>query len=68
MGTHYATAVIEELAEMMNEYIVVAPSCLNPGALNFFSKNKTGNKILEKLVLKKKRCLPCLKLAKNLDF
>jgi pimeloyl-ACP methyl ester carboxylesterase len=50
MGTHYATAIAEQLAHRINEYIVAAPSALNPGVLiRFFSTNKIGNKILEKL-------------------
>src|SRR4051812_46108516 len=52
MGTHFATTIVEELAPMVNEYIVAAPSSLKPGALiTFFSKYKTGNRILEKLIL-----------------
>lgn len=55
MGTHYATAIVEELAERIDEYIVAAPSSLNPGSLiRFFGKNKVGNKLLEKLVLSEK--------------
>lgn len=69
MGSHYATAVVEELAEMVNEYIVLAPSSLNPGLLtSYFSKNKTGNKLLEKLILSKKALTTMLKLGKRLRF
>ena len=69
MGSHYATAVIEELADRINEYIVLAPSCLNPGALTtYFSKNRTGNKILEKLTLSKKALTTMLKIGKKLRF
>ena len=54
MGTHYASVVTEELATLIDEFIIAAPSSLNPGRLiPFFSKNKTGNKILEKLALNK---------------
>lgn len=67
MGTHYATTVVEELAPMIDEYIVAAPSCLEPGALiTFFSKNKTGNKILEKMVLHKSALTGLLSLFKRL--
>jgi pimeloyl-ACP methyl ester carboxylesterase len=69
MGTHYATVVVEEFAPMINEYIVAAPSSLNPGKLiPFFSKNKTGNKILEKLALNKNTLTGLLKLFKRLRF
>ncbi len=69
MGTHYATIIVEELAFMVDEYIVAAPSCLNPGKLiPFFSKNKTGNKILEKLVLNKTVLTGMLKLFRRLRF
>jgi pimeloyl-ACP methyl ester carboxylesterase len=69
MGTHYATVVVEELATMVDEYIVASPSCLNPGRLiTFFSKNKTGNKILEKLTLNKSALTGMLKLFRQLRF
>jgi len=69
MGTHYATTIVEEMPERVDEYIVVAPSCLNPGSLTkFFSKNKTGNKLLEKLAISKKALLNTLKLGKRLRF
>jgi pimeloyl-ACP methyl ester carboxylesterase len=65
MGTHFATVVVEELAPMIDEYIVLAPSSLYPGRLvPFFSKNKTGNKILEKMVLHEKALIRLLKLFK----
>ena len=54
MGSHYATALAEELTAMIDEYIVAAPSSLDAGKLiPFFSKSKTGNKIIEKLALNK---------------
>ncbi len=55
MGTHYATAIVEGLPEMVNEFIVAAPSSIEPGNLiRFMSKNYIGNKILEKLMLSDK--------------
>jgi pimeloyl-ACP methyl ester carboxylesterase len=69
MGTHFATIVVEELAPMVAEYIIAAPSSLNPGALiSFFSKNKAGNKILEKIALSKNALTGMLKLFKRLKF
>ncbi|RYE19371.1 MAG: alpha/beta hydrolase, partial [Sphingobacteriales bacterium] len=65
MGTHYATAVVEELGHLIDEYIVAAPSSINPGALvAYFSKNKTGNKLLEKLVLSERALINMLNIAK----
>jgi pimeloyl-ACP methyl ester carboxylesterase len=67
MGTHYASVVTEELAPMIDELIIAAPSSLNPGRLiPFFSKNKTGNKILERLALGENTLISMLKLFKRL--
>jgi len=50
MGSHYATAVTEELADRVDEYIIAAPSSIDPGLLTrFFGKYKLGNKLMEKL-------------------
>ncbi|MEO6849361.1 MAG: alpha/beta hydrolase [Mucilaginibacter sp.] len=67
MGSHYATTVVEALAPMVDEYIIAAPMCLKPGKLvSYFSKNKTGNKLLEKLALNDKALISMLKLLKRL--
>jgi pimeloyl-ACP methyl ester carboxylesterase len=69
MGTHYATAVVEQVPEIVDEYIAIAPSALKPGMLvNYFSKNRLGNKILEKLTISQKALLNMLKLGKRLKF
>ncbi|HEY0244767.1 MAG TPA: alpha/beta hydrolase [Mucilaginibacter sp.] len=69
MGSHYATTVVEDLAPRIDEYIVAAPSSINPGKLiKYFSKNKTGNKILEKLVLSENILIRMLHLFKRLRF
>lgn len=69
MGTHYATGLVEEMPERINEYIVAAPSSLNPGSIvRFFGKNKVGNKILEKLILSEKVALNLLSLFKRLQL
>ncbi|WP_428331037.1 alpha/beta fold hydrolase [Mucilaginibacter sp.] len=69
MGTHYATVVAEELPQMIDTFIIAAPSALNPGRLiPFFSKNRMGNKILEKLALNEKALIRLLKLFKRLRF
>jgi len=67
MGTHYASVVTEELSHLIDEFIIAAPSSLNPGRLiPFFSKNKTGNKILEKLTLNKTFLVRMLKTFRAL--
>jgi len=69
MGTHFATTVVEELSPRVDEYIVVAPSSLNPGHLiRFFSKNKNGNRLLEKIALGEKALLNMLKMFRRLRF
>src|ERR1700744_5194388 len=67
MGSHYATVVAEELGNRVDEYIVAAPSSLNPGPLiRFFSKYKLGNKLLERFALSEKALIRLLNLAKGL--
>lgn len=69
MGSHYATVVVEELGNRIDEYIVAAPSSLNPGALiTFFSKYKLGNKLLERFALSEKALIRLLNFAKALGF
>lgn len=69
MGSHYATAVVEGMPERVNEYIIAAPSSINSGPLvKFFSKNKVGNKALEKLMLNKKALINLLRLCKWFKF
>jgi len=65
MGSHYATVVVEELGDRVDEYIVAAPSSINPGPLiRFFSKNKLGNKLLEKFALSEKALINTLRFVK----
>ncbi len=69
MGTHYATTVVEGMPHLIDEYIAAAPSSIRPGRLmDFFSKNKAGNKLLEKLMLSKKALLAILDLFTRLKF
>lgn len=69
MGSHYATAIVEELPSMVNEYIVAAPSSINPGSLvRFFGRNKAGNKILEKLMLSKQAMTNIISFCKWVRF
>ena len=69
MGTHYATALVEQIPERIVEYIATAPSCLKPGPIvTFLSRNKLGNRILEKLVLSDKGMFRFLKFCRNMGF
>jgi pimeloyl-ACP methyl ester carboxylesterase len=69
MGTHYATTVVEELPEMINEYIVAAPSSIKPGKIiQFFSRNTLGNKIIEKVSLSKNAMVKLLNMCKRARF
>lgn len=69
MGTHYATTIVEELPAMVKEYIVAAPSSINPGKLvRFFGKNKAGNKILEKLMLSERAMIRIINFCTTLGL
>jgi pimeloyl-ACP methyl ester carboxylesterase len=69
MGSHYATAVVEELGNRVDEYIIAAPSSIEPGKLiRFFVKNKVGNRILEKLTQSQKALINMLNVSKWLGL
>jgi len=69
MGSHYATAVVEELGSRVDEYIISAPSSIEPGKLvRFFVKNKMGNRILEKLTQSRKALINMLNVSKWLGL
>jgi pimeloyl-ACP methyl ester carboxylesterase len=69
MGSHYATAIVEELGLSVDEYIIAAPSSIEPGKLvRFFVKNKVGNRILEKLTQSKKALINMLNVSKLLGL
>jgi pimeloyl-ACP methyl ester carboxylesterase len=69
MGSHYATVVAEELGGRIDEYIVAAPSSLNPGLLiRLFSKYKPGNRLLQKLALSERALINLLNLSKWLKL
>jgi len=69
MGTHYATTIVEELPEMIHEYIVAAPSSIKPGnIIRFFSRSKFGNKIIEKVSLSKNTMVNMLNMFKRARF
>ncbi|WP_421943023.1 alpha/beta fold hydrolase [Pedobacter sp.] len=69
MGTHYAVALTEILYNRIENFIIIAPAALKPGKMvKFFSKNKIGNKALEKLVLSEKALINLLKFCKRFNF
>ncbi|HVV56065.1 MAG TPA: alpha/beta hydrolase [Mucilaginibacter sp.] len=69
MGTHYATVLAEELGDRIDRFVAASPSCLRPGSLvRFFSKNKAGNKLLEKLALSEKGLSNMLKASRKLNL
>jgi pimeloyl-ACP methyl ester carboxylesterase len=71
MGSHYATSLVEEMAERIDELFIAAPSSLKPGRIiTFLSSNRFGNKMLERMALSDKgmtRLLSVLKRTKIID-
>ena len=66
MGTHYATTIVEELPDKINEYILAAPSSMKPGnIIRFFSRNKVGNKIIERISLSRNGLFNLLNLFRK---
>lgn len=69
MGSHYATTVVEGMPQMVDEYIVAAPSTIKPGAMvRFFGLSRIGNRVLEKLMLSEKAMIKLLKASRRLRF
>jgi pimeloyl-ACP methyl ester carboxylesterase len=68
MGSHFATTVVEGLPEMTDEYIVAAPSSINPGTLVRLGTGRVGNRVLEKLMLSEKAMMNMIKISKRLKF
>ncbi|MGV3686890.1 MAG: alpha/beta fold hydrolase [Daejeonella sp.] len=71
MGSHYATSLVEEIPERIEELFIAAPSSMKPGRiLTFFSANRLGNKVLERMALSDKGMtgfLSALKKARIID-
>ena len=71
MGSHYATSLIEEMPEYIDELFIAAPSSLKPGKIiTFLSGNRVGNKVLERMALSNTsmpRLLSVLKRIKIID-
>ncbi|MBK0383211.1 alpha/beta hydrolase [Pedobacter sp. SD-b] len=67
MGSFYATALVEEIPEKIDEFVTAAPSSLNAGKLiTFLSSNKLGNKFLERLALSDNGMIRLLSVLKSL--
>lgn len=71
MGSHYATSLVEEMPEYIDELFIAAPSSLKPGKIiTFLSRNRIGNKVLERMALSNNsmpRLLSVLKKIKIID-
>ncbi len=71
MGSHYATSLVEEMPEHIEELFIAAPSSLKPGnIITFLSSNRIGNKVLERMALSNNampRLLSILKTTKIID-
>lgn len=71
MGSHYATSLVEEMPEYIDELFIAAPSSLKPGRIiTFLSGNRMGNKVLERMALSNNsmpRLLSVLKKIKIID-
>ncbi|HEY1007079.1 MAG TPA: alpha/beta hydrolase [Sphingobacteriaceae bacterium] len=69
MGSHYATAIMEQLPHRVSEYIVAAASSLGPGrVVLFLSRTRLGNKLLEKIALTDNGMLYLLKLIHKIGI
>ncbi|MBD3748308.1 MAG: alpha/beta hydrolase [Sphingobacteriales bacterium] len=68
MGTYYAGTLVECFPDRISELLMSAPSTFESGQLVlFFSRNKLGNKIFEKLMLSNHALLSLIKLIKKLS-
>ena len=71
MGSHYATSLVEEIPEQIEELFIAAPSSLKPGKIiTFLSANRMGNKVFERMALSANgmtRLLYLLKRIKIID-
>jgi hypothetical protein len=67
MGSHYATTLVEEIPERVNELFIAAPSSFKPGKIiTFLSSNKIGNKLLERLALSNNGMTDLLSILKRI--
>lgn len=68
MGTYYAGTLVECFPNRISELIMAAPSTFESGKIVlFFSRNKLGNKIFEKLMLSNHALLALIKWIKKLS-
>lgn len=71
MGSHYATSLVEEIPQRIEELFIAAPSSLKPGKIiTFLSSNRIGNKVLERMALSDSgmtRLLTVLRTTKIID-
>lgn len=68
MGTYYAGTLVECFPDRVSELIMAAPSTFSSGKLIlFFSRNKLGNRIFEKLMLSDHALFTLLKFIRKLS-
>ena len=71
MGSHYATSLVEEIPDRIEELFIAAPSSLKPGKIiTFLSANRMGNKVFERMALSNNamtRLLSVLRKIKIID-
>lgn len=64
LGSYYAAALVQQLANRIDNLFILAPLFAKPFPLmNFFAKNKLGNRIYEWLLLSKYTAESLLKFA-----
>jgi len=69
MGSHFATVVVEEMGEHVDEYIVAAPSSINPGILiKAFGKYKLGNKLLGRFTQSERALINVLNFSRKVGL
>lgn len=67
MGSHYAATIASQMAQRIDEWIVIAPMFLKPPLiLEFLTRNKFGNQLFGWLLLKKSVAEGILKFARRI--
>jgi pimeloyl-ACP methyl ester carboxylesterase len=69
MGSHYATSLVEEMPEQIEELFIAAPSSLKPGKIiTFLSANRLGNKVFERMALSDRGMTGLLSVLKKIKI
>jgi len=68
MGSHYAASIASQMAQRIDEWIVIAPMFLKPPLiLEFFTRNSFGNQLFSWLLLKKSVAESILEFARRIS-